>query len=362
MNMVFGRLGVIVALAASQLGSAAVTMKRSVTCSGGQTTANEACCALFPVIDLIQQELFDGGECGEEAHSALRLSFHDAIGFSKNGVGGGADGSILAFNQTETQYPANDGIDDVTARQWPVFQKSGLSAGDFLHLAAAIGVGNCPGSPRLSYSFGRPPPTAAAPDGTVPLPTDTVADILARMSDAGFVAAEVIWLLASHSVAAAVSIFELLPSIPVSIPGTPFDSTPGTFDTQFFLEVLLKGTAFPGNGPQPGEVLSPLAGEMRLQSDFAFSQDPSTACFWQEAVNAQSFIMGKFQAAMAKMQVLGQTNLTDCSDVIPVPATFDSDIKYPASFSESDVQIACTTSAFPSLATVAGAAPTVSPV
>ena len=145
-------------------------------------------------------------------------------------------------------------IDDVTARQWPVFQKSGLSAGDLyvldsiipahgliyppsiisLHLAAAIGVGNCPGSPRLSYSFGRPPPTAAAPDGTVPLPTgnseiepsccmkysssnviDTVADILARMSDAGFVAAEVIWLLASHSVAAAVSIFDLLPSIPV---------------------------------------------------------------------------------------------------------------------------------------------------
>ena len=44
MNMAFGRLGVIVALAASQLGSAAVTMKRSVTCSGGQTTANEACC------------------------------------------------------------------------------------------------------------------------------------------------------------------------------------------------------------------------------------------------------------------------------------------------------------------------------
>lgn len=41
--------------------------------------------ALFPIVDQIQQDLFDGGECGEEAHSALRLSFHDAIGFSIHG-------------------------------------------------------------------------------------------------------------------------------------------------------------------------------------------------------------------------------------------------------------------------------------
>ena len=42
--------------------------------------------ALFPIVDLLQTELFDGGECGEEAHSALRLSFHDAIGFSTSGL------------------------------------------------------------------------------------------------------------------------------------------------------------------------------------------------------------------------------------------------------------------------------------
>ena len=52
-------------------------------------------------------------------------------------------------------------------------------------------------------------------------------------------------------------------------------------DSQVFLEVLLKGTLFPGNGSQSGEVLSPIHGEMRLQSDFAISQDPRTACLWQ---------------------------------------------------------------------------------
>jgi manganese peroxidase len=42
--------------------------------------------ALFPVVEKLQKNLFDGAECGEEAHSALRLSFHDAIGFSIYGV------------------------------------------------------------------------------------------------------------------------------------------------------------------------------------------------------------------------------------------------------------------------------------
>jgi hypothetical protein len=74
--------------------------------------------------------------------------------------------------------------------------------------------------------------------------------------------------------------------------GHPFDSTPGVFDTQFFIEVgclsigvnhdystsvaqtLLIGTAFPGNGSNQGEVESPLPGEFRLQSDFELARDP----------------------------------------------------------------------------------------
>ena len=59
----------------------------------------------MPIVQLIQNDLFDGGECGDEvlnfvslsnftlltflamqALSALRLVFHDAMGFSINGV------------------------------------------------------------------------------------------------------------------------------------------------------------------------------------------------------------------------------------------------------------------------------------
>nr|BAU36968.1 manganese peroxidase [Pholiota nameko] len=354
--MAFSHLASIVAIALAATQVANAGLAKRVTCATGQTTANAKCCALFPVVDFIQENLFDGGECGEEAHSALRLAFHDAIGFSiHGGKGAGADGSILAFNQTETAFHANGGIDDITDRQFAVWQGTNISAGDFVHLAAAIGTGNCPGAPRLQFQFGRPPPVAPAPDLTVPEPTDSVTAILARFADAGFSAAEAVALLSSHTVAAA-------DVVDPSIPGTPFDSTVGTFDTQVFLEVLLKGTAFPGNGSQAGEVLSPLAGEMRLQSDFAISQDSRTACLWQAMINDQNRMVTQFKAAMAKLQTLGQKNLIDCSDVVPVPAPFAGPIKFPASFSQKDVQIACHTTRFPTIQTVAGPAPTVAPV
>lgn len=52
--------------------------------------------------------------------------------------------------------------------------------------------------------FGRPPPVAAAPDLTIPEPTDSVTSILARFADAGFSPKEAVALLTSHTIAAAV--------------------------------------------------------------------------------------------------------------------------------------------------------------
>lgn len=58
-------------------------LTRRVACPDGVNTAtNAACCQLFAIRDDIQQNLFDGGECGEEAHESLRLTFHDAIAIS----------------------------------------------------------------------------------------------------------------------------------------------------------------------------------------------------------------------------------------------------------------------------------------
>lgn len=130
---------------------------------------------------------------------------------------------------------------------------------------------NCPGAPQLEFLAGRPNATVAASDGTVPLPESDVTTILDRMADAGFSPAELIHLLVSHTVARSDTL----------VPGhqaVPFDSTPFTFDTQIFLEVLLKGVGLPFgvNSSTPGaEVDSPIpeSGEMRLQSDFALARD-----------------------------------------------------------------------------------------
>ena len=53
---------------------AAITKR--VTCPDGVNTAtNAACCALFAIRDDIQENLFDGGECGEEV-SAFLSAWH----------------------------------------------------------------------------------------------------------------------------------------------------------------------------------------------------------------------------------------------------------------------------------------------
>ena len=62
------------------LGTAAV-VKRALCPDGVHSTANAACCGLFAVRDDLQNNLFNN-ECGDEAHEAFRLTFHDAIAFS----------------------------------------------------------------------------------------------------------------------------------------------------------------------------------------------------------------------------------------------------------------------------------------
>jgi len=217
-------------------------------------------------------------------------------------------------------------------------------------------VSNCIGGPKLGFFLGRPPPVGPAADLTVPEPFDNVTSILARFQDAGFSPPEVVALLASHSIAAA--------NFDRTIPRAPFDSTPGTFDTQFFVEVLLKGTLFPGAGRNPGEVESPLQGEMRLKSDFELARDPRTACLWQSYVDRESHMTHDFEAAMAKLSVLGQetSNLIDCSDVIPTPEPFTGRAHLPAGSTLRDIEASCEHIPFPRLKANPGPATSVAPV
>ncbi|KAJ7055734.1 heme peroxidase [Mycena amicta] len=361
------QLLLLVALVAVAVGVSAAPNPpaKRATCSKGRTSAHASCCVWFDVLDDIQTNLFDGGECGEEVHESLRLTFHDAIGFSpllflEGQFGGlGADGSIMAHSDIETLFPANNGIDDIVDAQRPFAIAHKVSFGDFIQFAGAVGVSNCPGAPQLEFLAGRLNISLPSPPGLVPDPQDPVDKIFLRFADAGFSPNEIVDLLASHTIAAQ-------DHVDPTIPGTPFDSTPGTFDSQFFIETLLVGTTFPGNGSNVGELLSPLAGEFRLQSDAAIARDPRTACEWQSFITNHSLMTSRFRAAMSKLATTGQIRelLTDCSDVIPVPKvlTTAQAPHLPAGKTLKDIQAACKATPFPTITAAPGPATSIPPV
>ncbi|EIN12758.1 manganese peroxidase [Punctularia strigosozonata HHB-11173 SS5] len=363
--MAFASLVTFVALAA--VTRAAPTSEAAV-CSDGTRVSNSACCAFIPLAQDLQQTIFQN-ECGEDAHEVIRLTFHDAIAISQSQgprAGGGADGSMLLFPTVEPNFAANNGIDDSVNNLIPFLARHPtISAGDLVQFAGAVALTNCPGAPQLEFMAGRPNHTIAAVDGLIPEPQDSVDKILARFQDAGnFSPFEVVSLLASHSVARADKVDE-------TIDAAPFDSTPFVMDTQIFLEVLLKGTGFPGSPNNTGEVASPLpltsgtdTGEMRLQSDFALARDSRTACFWQSFVNQQEFMAASFKSAMAKLAVLGhnRNSLIDCSDVVPAASTVAvAPASFPATQGPADLEITCTARAFPTLTQDRGATETLIP-
>ena len=155
----------------------------------------------------------------------------------------------MAFTEIETGFAASVGLDEIANEQRPFALKHNVSFGDLyvtravessvhthdasessIQFAGAVGVSNCMGGPRLQFLAGRSNDSTAAPAGLVPKPEDPIDQILDRMADAGFSPNELVDLLASHSVAAQ-------DTIDPTIQGHPFDSTPSTFDAQFFVEV-----------------------------------------------------------------------------------------------------------------------------
>ncbi|GJJ15817.1 54S ribosomal protein L12, mitochondrial [Clathrus columnatus] len=366
--MSFKRLATLSALAITAVNAANF---RRVTCPDGNIASHAACCPFFSLRDDLQNNLFQN-QCGEDVHEAVRLTFHDAITFSEQlkregkFAGGGADGSVLVFPTVEANFPANLGISDSIDNLVQFLKNhTDVSAADMVQFAGAVGLTNCPGAPQIQFLAGRPNATAPGPIGLIPQPQDDVTSILARFADGGgFTPDEVIALLSSHTIARA-------DHVDPTLDAAPFDSTPFTFDTQIFLEVLLKGVGFPGLGNNTGEVSSPLpktddedVGELRLQSDFALARDPRTACTWQGFVNEQEKMMSAFKAAMAKLAVVAQdvSKLVDCTDVLP-PATppTGKPATFPATKSRADVQQACLIEPFPHLTTDPGAVETLIP-
>ena len=103
----------------------------------------------------------------------------------------------MAFTEIETGFAASVGLDEIANEQRPFALKHNVSFGDFIEFAGAVGVSNCGGGPRLKFLAGRSNHSVAAPDGLIPLPSDTTDHILQLMGAAGISAAETVDLLAA---------------------------------------------------------------------------------------------------------------------------------------------------------------------
>ncbi|KAK7455279.1 hypothetical protein VKT23_011152 [Stygiomarasmius scandens] len=338
-------------LCASLVSSAAI-----VVASPPMRREDSSKCDVYKdVLSNIQTNLFEN-ICNEEALDVIRIAFHDAIGFSpalnKSGQwgGGGADGSIMKFSDEELEFPQNVGIDTpVITNKAIALQFPSISYGDYIYFAAAVAVRNCAG-PRIKFWHGRPAPIAASPPNMIPDPSDSVTKMLDRMADAGFSPEELVDLLASHSLA-------VQEDVDTTIPFTPLDSTPTLLDAQFYVETLLEGTMWPGNGSNPGEVKSPFPDEFRLQSDYLLARDSRTACYWQSFIEDDSAIGPRFAKAMEKLSLVGQNkdSLVDCSHMVPDVAGIAVRSPYiPAGKSIYDIEASCSERPFPSITTDSG--------
>ncbi|KAI0059614.1 manganese-dependent peroxidase [Artomyces pyxidatus] len=342
-------------LCARQASGASVPRERCA--SGGSEVSDLRCCQWFDVARDLQENLFSHS-CEEDALEAIRLAFHDGVGRSRalehNGTfRGGADGSILRFSEIELAYAENHAVDDIVHAIKPFADKHGVGNGDIVQFAAAIALSNCPGSPRLRFFSGRTEAKSPAPEHLVPSPASSASDILTRMDDAGFTSDELVALLAAHSIGRQRTLDSTR-----RCEGMALDSTPDAFDTQFYLDVMLKGTTYPGNGSHYGEALSPLKTQFRLFSDEAIARHPSTACTWQSFIDRQGAMMNAFAEAMHKLAVNGQDveSLVDCSEAIPSPPLqlWTTPVVYPPGTGFKNVERKCFDSAFPSLSSGSG--------
>jgi hypothetical protein len=84
-------------------------LTRRVSCPNSVHTAtNAACCVLFPIVDSLQANFFNGGQCGKEVRQSVRLTFHDAIGLSLSKGPSGYAPPVLAL-RVEAHDPATQG-------------------------------------------------------------------------------------------------------------------------------------------------------------------------------------------------------------------------------------------------------------
>lgn len=192
--------------------------------------AAETCCVWKYIADEMAAD-FGGssGRCNMLARQAVRLGFHDAGTWSKEG-GGGADGSFVLAN--EIQRPLNAGLEEINEKMKEYYSKwnaYGASMADLIQMGANVGAVVCPMGPRVRSFVGRNDSSTPAPEGRLPAATQDVEELLELFEAKTIDRGDLITLLGAHSVGQ--QRFE-----DPARSGDPHDTTPGVWDAIPFYE------------------------------------------------------------------------------------------------------------------------------
>ena len=61
----------------------------------------------------------------------------------------------MIFDEIETAFHPNIGLDEIVNIQKPFVQKHGVNPADFIPFAGAVGLSNCAGAPEMQFFIGR---------------------------------------------------------------------------------------------------------------------------------------------------------------------------------------------------------------
>ncbi|KAF2084803.1 class II peroxidase [Saccharata proteae CBS 121410] len=238
--------------------------------------------------------LSSDGQCTDDARAVIRLAFHDCFS------GEGCDGSIILAKEYER--PENTPLADIAEKIGAWVTQFNVGTADMIQFAAAQAIATCPLGPRVAAYVGRTDSSTAAPEGELPSPFASADTLISQFAAKGFSATDLAALVGAHSTAKQ---FVTMPETA----GEPLDSTPGTWDTEFYSETIA------GTAPNS------------LDSDVNLARDlrtgPQFASFISQGLWAPAFV-----SAMNKLSTRGNdvSALVDCSSVISA-GTSKRDIK-----------------------------------
>jgi L-ascorbate peroxidase len=202
----------------------------------------------------------------------------------------------MAFG--EESRSENNGLQNIRTLLRTVQAKYNVGYADLVQYAHNHATVTCPRGPRIVTFVGRQDATQAASTGLLPDTNSPAADLIQLFANKGFTAADLAALVGAHT--SAKQRFH-----DTSRANFPLDTTPGTWDVEFYNETL--------QNPADSSIVV-------LPSDKAFSTHAQTSPAWNSFVGNQVLWNAEYARTWIKMSLLGVNNLADlrlCTRTLP---------------------------------------------